>query len=1166
MGMLQATASRRVPGPGKALVPSARTSLLLALALLCAVPLLASAQEAAGPLPAAPAVTVENVESRLKAAQESSSLDQKVQARLVELYTSALEHLRVKQEWEIKGAEFEKQRQDAPQRIADIEAFLREPPVQTAPESTQDSPLADIEQELADDEAKLASETAARVALDAEPGFRAERRKLMPQLIADVSRRVEETRAQLTAPAEASASAEVSEAWRMAGLARVQAAEAEKDSLEKELRSYEARGKLLTLRQEQAARRVSEAQKLVDALRRLATKSRERQAQQALSEAEEARAMADASGPVVRETAQQLAAENAQLVEKRTGPDGLLKRKEKATRTYDRVNEQLSKVSADLKDVKARAATVQLSEAVGLLLRRHRRELPDTRVDRAEARKRNDEMAQMLYEQLELRDQRKALADVDALAESMAMELMPAADEEQRATAANVLRELLMAKRRSLNDLIDDYDKYVELLMNTQFNQLALISVTDEFAAYIQERVLWIRSGNPIGFSHAVAAASVVAWLLEPGNWSGTGAALWADVLSESAVYALALAFAALGFILRRRAGLRAKAACELAAKPSNTAFVPTVEVLASAATLAVMIPAALWFVSWRLASTGDAFQCALAHGLSRAALMFLTFEFLRQVLSPRGLAEVHFGWPAAVLPVMRRYTTRLMPVVVVAALLVSLLEFDADERHLESLGRLVFIVAMLCYAVAAHAMMHPRKGPVPAALSRSRATRTLGLGRLWYLLAVGIPLALAVAAGAGYAFTAIRLAWRLYGSLCFGVGLVVIRALVLRWLLLARRRLARDQLREQREALQAKGAETKELDAQMAEKKLDLAQVDVRVQRLVRSGIQVALILGLWSIWFDVLPALGFVERVELWQTVREINETSTSADGTPSFDVRRELVPITLSHLGLAILITFMTVVTARNLPSLLEMTILRRLPLVPGERYAVTTLVGYAAAITGASLAFHVIGVGWGKVQWLIAAMGVGLGFGLQEIFANFISGLILLFEQPIRVGDTVTIGGINGTVSKIRIRATRIVDWDRKELVVPNKEFVTGQLINWTLSDSILRVIVPVGIAYGSDTERALRTLYDVARKHPLVLDDPEPRVLFLAFGDSSLNFELRVFCPDIDSYLQIKHELHMLVDKAFREAGIEIAFPQRDVHVRSIRDELPVRHHPSEKEE
>jgi potassium efflux system protein len=283
----------------------------------------------------------------------------------------------------------------------------------------------------------------------------------------------------------------------------------------------------------------------------------------------------------------------------------------------------------------------------------------------------------------------------------------------------------------------------------------------------------------------------------------------------------------------------------------------------------------------------------------------------------------------------------------------------------------------------------------------------------------------------------------------------------------------------------------------------------------------------------------------------------TTEAEDGRPLAEPLQVPLAITLKDLAVALIIGFITFGAVRNLPGLLEITLLQRLHLPAGERNAITTIVRYTITLLGIVLAFDALGIGWSKVQWLVAALSLGLGFGLQEIFANFVSGIIILFERPIRVGDTVTVGNVSGEVSKIRIRATTITDFDRKELIVPNKEFVTGQLVNWTLTDSILRVTLQVGIAYGSDTGKAVKLMYQIVSENPLALTDPEPQVLFLRFGDSALIFELRAYCDTLDNWLPLKHELHMNVDRAFRQAGIEIAFPQRDVHVRSIDDALSI---------
>jgi potassium efflux system protein len=194
---------------------------------------------------------------------------------------------------------------------------------------------------------------------------------------------------------------------------------------------------------------------------------------------------------------------------------------------------------------------------------------------------------------------------------------------------------------------------------------------------------------------------------------------------------------------------------------------------------------------------------------------------------------------------------------------------------------------------------------------------------------------------------------------------------------------------------------------------------------------------------------------------------------------------------------------------------------------------------------------LGGTWSQVQWLVAALGVGLGFGLQEIFANMVSGIILLFERPIRVGDTVTVGHVTGRVSRIQMRATHIVDLDRKELVVPNKTFITDQLINWTLSDTVTRIVVPVNVAYGTDIQLVEKLFMDVIQATEHVLDDPEPSVLFNGFGDSCLHFDIQVFVHDMIERLSVTHQLHTNIYKTLQAHNIHMPYPQREVHIKSI---------------
>ena len=262
-----------------------------------------------------------------------------------------------------------------------------------------------------------------------------------------------------------------------------------------------------------------------------------------------------------------------------------------------------------------------------------------------------------------------------------------------------------------------------------------------------------------------------------------------------------------------------------------------------------------------------------------------------------------------------------------------------------------------------------------------------------------------------------------------------------------------------------------------------------------------------------------------------------------------------ISLQDLLVTITVSFLTYLAAVNIPSLLQITIFNHLNLKHGTAFTMTTSIRYVIIIVGIIWAFGSIGVTWDKIQWLAAAITLGIGFGLQEIFANFVAGLILLFERPIRIGDFITVGDINGKVTKIQMRATTILQFNNRELIVPNKEFITGQLVNWTLSDNIIRAEISVGIAYGSDTELAKSLLLECAKQNKRSLKDPEPDVVFSAFGASSLDFILRVHIS-VDDLLLVQSELHFAVDAAFRDAGIEISFPQQDIHIRSIDAAFP----------
>ncbi|UCF19282.1 MAG: mechanosensitive ion channel [Gemmatimonadota bacterium] len=242
---------------------------------------------------------------------------------------------------------------------------------------------------------------------------------------------------------------------------------------------------------------------------------------------------------------------------------------------------------------------------------------------------------------------------------------------------------------------------------------------------------------------------------------------------------------------------------------------------------------------------------------------------------------------------------------------------------------------------------------------------------------------------------------------------------------------------------------------------------------------------------------------------------------------------------------------VIASRLVRFALQEDLLPRFALPRGVPGAISQLSHYIILGFGLLFALAAAGIDLSRLALLVGALGVGIGFGLQNIVNNFISGLILIFERPIQVGDTIELEPLLGTVRHIGIRASTVRTWEGAEVIVPNADLIAGKVVNWTLSDRQRRVDVQVGVAYGTDPDRVVAILVEVAGKSPSVLAHPEPTALFRGFGDSSLNFVLRAWTPEFERWMHVQSELTLAVHHALRDAGITIPFPQRDLHLRSV---------------
>ncbi|MFO8008825.1 MAG: mechanosensitive ion channel [Candidatus Brocadiia bacterium] len=1088
---------------------------VMVLAALC-FPL--AAQETAPAAPGAP--TVETIQEHLERLQADTDLSDQEREKLVGLYEEALRNVRAAEQWRQKAQEYERAIQTAPETLGELQQAAEQTPEEVKVQAP-DKPVAQLETRLAEAQAELAAARERLASLETEQTQRAARRTEVPALVEAAKEKLAQTNQELKELPEAGRGAK--EAAKATMLqTRKQSLEQELRAYEKELLSYDARGDLLSARRAAATREASRAEQKVEQWEQIVKDRRRREAGQAAREA--TRQVQEVPTPL-REVAER----NKELAEQRAqklGPE-----LERAGARLKELQARLTELQTDLTRVREKVEKVGMTKALGVLLRKKQAELPSVRRYEENIATRQTEIADVELKLMELSEERSELGDPAERAPRLVTRRAPGVNEERREQLIQQAEELLQTRQELLNALYSDYDTYFNVLVDLDSAERSLMRTVRGYSAFIAENILWYKSSRRLGVQDLSGALAAVRSLLSPSRWAGLGRSLLRDLARRPHAYALALlAFFAL-MVFRRRLMRALRRAGELAQDRRTDHMRHTLSALGCTVLLAAPWPLLLGAVGLLLSSavTATEFTRAAGEGLWAAALALGTVALLRRLCQEGGVADAHLRWRSRALGVLRANLSWLGLFVAICAAVAVASEWMAVDADGDSLGRIAFIVGQVAAAAFLQRMLRSPGGVLDEVLRSRKGSWLERLRYVWYPLAVAVPLGLAVAAGAGYYYTARVLTWRLVITFWPLLGLVVGYELMLRWLFVARRQLALEQAEQRRAA--AREAEEEEAPPP-EEPELSVHAIGEQTRQLLLSLLGLGVILVLWLVWSDVVPALGALADIQVIDALE-----------------------VSLADIGVALIIVAVTIMAAKNIPGLLEIAALQHLPLETAVRFAITRICRYAITVVGIIFAFAAVGITWEKVQWLAAAITVGLGFGLQEIFSNFVSGLIILFERPMRVGDTVTVGDVTGTVTKIRIRATTILDWDRKELVVPNREFITGRLINWTLSDRILRVIVPVGIAYGSDTDKAYQILLRVAADNPRVLEEPEPTVLFMEFGSSALLFELRVFVANVEDRLVVRHELHMAVDRAFREAGIEISFPQQDVHIRSIRAPL-----------
>ena len=1090
---------------------------------------------------AASGPTIEQVQAKLTALATLRDLPESERTQAQDLYQQAISHLQGAKNHADTLADYQQLQQSAPLETARLQQTLAG---EAPPEPSPTLSTEDLSRQLAQAQASLSDAQKRLANLDQHLTVQQARPKNIPDELDSLKRQAIELESKLQGAMPTNTTLLLAQARLLALTTQRQALNQQIAMLEQERLSYDVRHALLNAQRAVAAREVGQDQSRIQQLQNLLSARRRDEAAVVVQQTTEATQEAAAKPAVV----QAAAAENASISRKLAE---LVQKSDDIGARQTQVSEHLAQLTERMRGIRQQLGIAGFSDAIGPVLLEERRNLPDVRQYQHNAKERQQAIVQVRLEQFKTEELLRRARAVEEGLKELTATFDPNWSDALRQAVIAELRPLLVERQQLLEKLSAGYANLTTGLVALDEAQRKLSDQAELYGTLLDRYLLWIRSSPRLGVEWLKGLGLGLEWLTEPAHWSEVWQNLERGARNQPELAMLgALIF--FGLLYYRRSLIRRLGeGVDAIGDVRRDRFRLTGRALLITVVLALPWPWLLLCLAWVLYVSGNAadFSRGLSVGLVAGAFLTVNITFLRQLCRPQGLAIAHFGWSESGCRLLRHHLNWFLWIGPAGPIIVGLCETQPDTLYGDTLGRFAFCVSSLALTAVLWRVLDPRQSLL-AGLAAGRAGATWRLRYLWYPLIVGTYILIVLLALSGYYYTAMQLRGRMVLTGWFLVGAVVLVNLFLRWLNISQRRLALQRALAKREAQLAARASKDAVPASgegvpeiLSLPDLDLTTISEQTRSLMSLTVLVGLGFGLWQIWGGLIPAFSILNEITLW------HQTVQTAAGA-------QVADITLGSIVVAGALLLLIGFLARNLPGVLELAVLQRLAMDPGNRNAIITISRYLITAVGLVAALDIVGVGWDQVQWLVAALGVGLGIGLKEIFSNFFSGLILLLERPIRVGDTVTLDNLSGTVSRINIRATTITDWDCKEIIVPNNTFITSSLVNWARSDPITRVVIPVGVGYDSDPARVHEVLLAVATGHPLVAKEPAPAVLFLKFGDSALEFEVRVFVRELANRLPVVHELHNLILRALRENQIEIPFPQRDVHVRGLSAEAP----------
>lgn len=697
--------------------------------------------------------------------------------------------------------------------------------------------------------------------------------------------------------------------------------------------------------------------------------------------------------------------------------------------------------------------------------------------------------------------------------------------------------ESIIKQRRALyDDLYSALSNAHTVAIDLKFKYQEYLEITGHIRKEINDQLFWIASNQALGINFfnsmvpllRIQVNSIIDNMRVPSHWYNT--------LHSLLVYVLPVLIAgiAIKLFMHKLKNFDNRLALRLDRRNDTLWNTP----VAFCNRFLMIIPR----VSWIIVLIAIFVYMALDNSDQQITVMMMialhitVFVFYIDLLKPNSFAQRHFCLSETRLNRQRNNIDRIYKAVIPILIVANFREIDPTNISSDILGYLIILVATLYLIyISITFIMH-----------KYRSEGISIMEGIAIVLFVILPILLFIMLATGYYYTAVKIINRLAFSFYIFLGYIIVSNMVRRGLYVAELRIvtANQRMRAEKAVMDVStlGGGVKPTTTGTLQDKIENLRMELinsKASKLINTVLLAICLVLLYLLWHDLASVMGYLDTIVLISS-------KTIVDG-------KEVVEnvLTMANIFAFVFIIIVAAILNRNLPSLLERIFMIKATFNKSTSYTVKILTSYTIIALGIIFAAGSLGISWDDLQWLVAALSVGLGFGLQEIFANFVSGLIILFERQIRVGDIITLNGLSGTVNKIRIRSTTIISFDNKEVMIPNREFITSPLTNWSLSNSITMLEFSVGVAYDANVALAKDILTNIIRHCEYISKEEDFRVYVKELDDSAVTIMCEVYVREIGKRKTTTDYLAAQTLKMFAREGIQIPFKQVDIKIKNL---------------